>query len=209
MESVQAKRKDKRKDNQKKGISKVLKYISNTLMMVTCAILIFIIITSCITIFDAATHPGKTPSVFGYKVMTVITGSMKPQINPGDLVIATNIKDLNSVKVGTVVSYLNKENVLITHRVIEINNNKGLRTYITKGDANPAADVEPVSQSQIQGTYKAKIPYLGYVGMFVKTGIGMISLIVIPLIIIFGLELINYFKKPKTKKIKSIEGHTL
>lgn len=190
-------------------IKKVLKYIGNTLIMVTCGILTFIIITSCITIFDATTHPGKTPSAFGYKAMTVITGSMKPQFNPGDLIIASNLNNLNSVKVGTIITYVNKENVLVTHRVTKINNKDGVNTYITKGDANPVADIEPVSTNQMQGIYKTKIPYLGYVGMFVKTGVGMISLIVIPLIIILGIELTSFFIKHKTNKVKSIEGNTL
>ena len=190
-------------------VKKILKYISNTLIMVTCGILTFIIIASCITIFDATTHPGKTPSAFGYKAMSVITGSMKPQFNPGDLIIASNLNNLNSVKVGTIITYINEENVLVTHRVTKINNNDGVNTYITKGDANPAIDIEPVSTNQMQGIYKTKIPYLGYVGMFVKTGVGMISLIVIPLIIIFAIELTSFFIKHKTAKVKSIEGNTL
>lgn len=205
MESVQI----KKKEIQKKVILKTLKYIGNTLIMLTCIILTFIIIISCITIFDSTTHPGKTPSAFGYKAMTVITGSMKPQFNPGDLVIAANLNDLNSVKVGSIITYINKENVLVTHRVLKINNKDGINTYITKGDANPTVDVEPVSTNQLQGTYKTKIAYLGYACMFVKSSVGMISLIVIPLIIILGIELMEFLKKTKIKKVTSIEGNTL
>ena len=55
------------KNSKKKGILKTLKYIGKTLITIICTILIFIIIISCITIFDATTHPGKTPSALGYK----------------------------------------------------------------------------------------------------------------------------------------------
>jgi len=201
MEGVKVNRKLRREIDRKKSIAKTLRYIGNTATAIVCGILIFIIITSCITLFDAATHPGKTPSVFGYKQMTVLTGSMKPKINPGDLVIVKNIKDLNTIRVGTIVTYKNKENVLITHRVSELNNKDGVKTYITKGDANPAADVEAVTQNQLEGVYVTNIPYLGYFNMFVKSGIGIISLILVPLLLIMGLEIKNYFKKSTTKSV--------
>lgn len=200
MEGVKVNRKLRREIDRKKFIAKTLRYIGNTATAIVCGILIFIIITSCITLFNAATHPGKTPSVFGYKQMAVLTGSMKPKIKPGDLVIVKNIKDLNTIGVGTIVTYKNKENVLVTHRVSELNNKNGVKTYITKGDANPVADVETVTQNQLDGVYVTNIPYLGYFNIFVKSGIGIISLILVPLMIIMGLEIKNYFKKSSTNK---------
>lgn len=199
MEHIKVNRKYRRDVNMKKRIGEMLKFVGNMVTIATCGILIFIIITSCITMFDAATHPGKTPSVFGFKAMTVLTGSMKPKIKPGDLVIVSNIKNYNSIKVGDTVTYKSKENILITHRISGIDNKGGSRTFITKGDANPVADVEPVTQNQLEGTYVTKIPYIGYAEMFVKTGAGIISLIVIPLILIMGIEIKSYFKKSKTK----------
>lgn len=204
MKSVQVLGIDMSNINLKKIISRSLKYLGNTCIFITYAILIFIIITSCITMFDATINPGRMPSVLGYKPMSVLTGSMKPKINPGDLVIVNNITDFNSVKLGSIVTYRNKENIFITHRVTEINNNKdGTKTYVTKGDANPTVDIEPVTQNQLEGTCVALIPYIGYMGMFVKTGTGIISLIVIPMIIIMGLEIKKYLKKRKIESAKS------
>jgi len=198
MENVQAIKHNKWVINIKKRLFMALSYIGKLGRIVFCAILIFIIITSCITMLDSATHPGKMPSVFGYKSMSVLTGSMRPKINPGDLVIDNSIKNLDSVKLDAIVTYRNKENVFITHRVIKINTNSdGTKTYVTKGDANPIADVEPVTQNQLEGILVARIPYMGYVGMFVKSGIGVMLLIVIPIIIMTGIEIKNYFKKSR------------
>lgn len=201
MEGIQVSRKDRKSFIRKERILKILKYIGNSAMILIYTILIFIIITSCITMYDAFTHPGKVPSVFGYRAMTVLTGSMRPEINPGDLVITNEIKDLSSVKVGDVVTYKNKENILITHRVEEIKQKDGANTYITKGDANPVADVEPVTENQLQGTYKIKIPYIGYVGMFIKSGPGLILFIITPMALILGMELKTYLKKSKAKSV--------
>jgi len=202
MENAQVIKQGKWDIHLKKGLSIALRYISKIGTIIICAVLVFIIITSCITLFDSATHPGTMPSVFGYKSMSVLTGSMRPKINPGDLVIDTNIKNLDSVKIGTIVTYRNEANVLITHRVTKINTNSdGTKTYITKGDANPVADVESVTQSQLEGIEVAHIPYIGYIGTLIKTGAGVILLIVIPLMIMIGIEIKNYIKKSKNKTV--------
>jgi signal peptidase len=199
MEDKKFDRKHRRSDNKKNRIKKILRYIGKKVTYVICVILVLIIITSCITLADAAIHPGKTPSIFGFKAMTVLTGSMEPQIKPGNLVIVRNKKDYNSIKVGDTVTYKNKENILITHRIAEINSKDGLKTYITKGDSNPIADVEAVTQTQLEGVYVTKVPYVGYIGMFVKSSAGIITLVIIPMLLIFVIEIKNHFKKSKVK----------
>ena len=199
MEVIKINRRERKNIIRKKTLAKILRYLEKTLMFTVCGILTLVIITSCIIMFDSAIHPGKTPSIFGFKAMTVLTGSMSPEINPGDLVIVRNIKESNALKVGDTVTYKNRDNILITHRVLEVNNSDGLKTYITKGDANPVADVEPVTQGQLEGTYITQIPYLGYIGMFVKTSTGIILLVVIPMLLIFGIEVRSHFKKSKIK----------
>lgn len=199
MEVIKINRRERKNIIRKKTLAKTLRYLEKTLMFTVCGILTLVIITSCIIMFDSAIHPGKTPSIFGFKAMTVLTGSMSPEINPGDLVIVKNIKESNTLTVGDTVTYKNRDNILITHRVLEVNNSDGLKTYITKGDANPVADVEPVTQGQLEGTYITQIPYLGYIGMFVKTSTGIILLVVIPMLLIFGIEVRSHFKKSKVK----------
>src|SRR3569833_2657833 len=44
------------------------------------------------------------PHVLGYRTMTMLTGSMAPQINPGDVVISSPL-DVHVVSKGMVISY--------------------------------------------------------------------------------------------------------
>src|SRR3954469_13351531 len=44
------------------------------------------------------------PHVVGYRTMTMLTGSMAPQINPGDVVVSTPLA-VDEVRSGMIISY--------------------------------------------------------------------------------------------------------
>jgi signal peptidase I len=94
----------------------------------------------------------------------VLTGSMVPIINPGDIVITTNPKHLDPVK-GKVVTYTVKKLngtpvALFTHRIIGGDAKTG---FIVKGDANPSPDPQKPKISDINGVVLFTIPWLGNV----------------------------------------------
>jgi len=82
------------------------------------------------------------PHVFGYRTMTMLTGSMAPEIDPGDVTIVTPIA-ISEVTEGMVITYHRpiEDHSLVTHRVISVQKAaNGTVTVNTKGDANAAAD---------------------------------------------------------------------
>lgn len=97
---------------------------------------------------------------FSVKPIVILTGSMKPNINEGDLVIIDkcNIEDL---KVGDIIEY-SMEHYTIVHRVIKILNGKNGIELIMKGDNNLKEDKEVVKADSLVGCYRYRIPYLGY-----------------------------------------------
>lgn len=119
----------------------------------------------------------------GYKLYTVQSGSMQPAIAIGSLVVSQKVTDY---QVGEVITFKNALTP-ITHRIQAIKDS----VYITKGDANDAADTEPVRQEQILGKVVLSLPYLGYPVGFAKTKTGFIGLIVIPATIIIYSEILN------------------
>ena len=82
------------------------------------------------------------PHVLDYRTMTMLTGSMAPGIEPGDVVVSTPI-DVDDVEVGMVISYhipIDDRRV-VTHRVIGVERSAdGTVTVRTQGDANEAPD---------------------------------------------------------------------
>jgi len=85
-----------------------------------------------------------TIDFFGFRCLRVLTGSMSPTINAGENII---IKRCKEYKVGDIVTYITKDNYLVTHRIISIDS----EMYYTKGDFNNTPDLEPISMNQIYG----------------------------------------------------------
>lgn len=119
----------------------------------------------------------------GYGFYYVKTGSMKPNINPGDIVINGPVGGMftGSLNVGKVITFKSTDyKTVVTHRIVAIDN--GMIT--TKGDANPHADVDPVPVSAVIGIYMFKIPAIGYINGFVSTRSGWFIVIIIPSILL-------------------------
>ena len=106
------------------------------------------------------------PHVLGYRTMTMLTGSMAPQINPGDVTIVTPLA-VSEVTEGMVITYHRpiEDHSLVTHRVISVQKGAdGTVTVQTKGDANAAADPWTATLNgdtayQVRGV----VPVLGHV----------------------------------------------
>src|SRR3954468_20182981 len=106
------------------------------------------------------------PHVLGYRTMTMLTGSMSPQIDPGDVVISTPL-DVQDVSKGMVISYHIPidDHRVVTHRVVSVDRGAdGTVTVQTKGDANTAVDPwQATLQGQTAYQVRAVIPELGHV----------------------------------------------
>lgn len=97
---------------------------------------------------------------------------MEPNIKVGDYII---IKSSKSYKENDIVTFIDKNNNIITHRIKEINNDR----VITKGDANNTVDDEIHVSSikgkviyQFQDIFKSKyIIFSILVGLFIFGGL--------------------------------------
>jgi signal peptidase len=137
---------------------------------------------------------------FGWQALSVPTGSMRPTVSPGSLVVVHRISD-SSLKVGDVITYTNPSTMrgTITHRIVRIITLKqGAKAYITKGDANKTADPLPAIGGLIQGKMVARVPYAGGVLMWGKTWAAIAVLIYLPALIMCIEEVMRlkrYYKK--------------
>lgn len=127
--------------------SKALRFASNSFYAV-CGLLIVLILGAKFTGFGEA--------------RIVITGSMVPAINPGDMVVTVNDKYVTP-KLNDVVIYeakrFNGEVVApFAHRIIGGSATNG---WIMKGDANEQQDVQRAKAPDITGVVMLVIPYVG------------------------------------------------
>ncbi len=121
--------------------------------------------------------------ILGFRSMVILTGSMEPIIAPGALLYSR--KEPYYQK-GDIIAF-ERENMTITHRIIGTKDS----LFITKGDANNAADIKLVKPQEVVGKMVLQIPYLGRIFLFVKTIPGLTLLIIIPTLLFIALEIRN------------------
>lgn len=103
------------------------------------------------------------PRFFDYQTSTMLTGSMSPEINPGDVVVSVPVP-VDELRVGDVITYSIPvdDHRIETHRIIEVTSTGGVATVQTKGDANPAEDPwKAVLSGDHVYRHTATVPYLG------------------------------------------------
>lgn len=105
-------------------------------------------------------------SIGGIKIFTVITGSMIPVYEIGDIIIVKEVFP-EEIKVGDDIVYKGEKgsynNKTITHRVVSIQKKEdGNYKIITKGVANSAQDPE-INQTQVLGKVIGKVPIISFI----------------------------------------------
>ena len=108
-------------------------------------ILFISIVFFLITLFLKINSSGNKPiQPFGITILKVMSNSMSPVIEKGNKII---IKKQNEYEIGDIITYINNDGNLITHRIIK----KYEDGFITKGDNNNTEDKEKVRKNQVLG----------------------------------------------------------
>lgn len=108
--------------------------------------------------------------VFPIYPSAIATGSMKPGINPGDVVLVKKLQDradIEALQIGDIIQF-KKESILVNHRIIDIVEEDGEMKYRTKGDNNSAQDADLVVAEDIKGTIVQVIPKIGWPTLILK-----------------------------------------
>lgn len=105
------------------------------------------------------------PYLLSLTPMVVLSGSMVPYFNPGDIVLLERT-DPAQVKVGDVIAFnppdAKDKTTFVTHRVVDVIKKNGTLYFKTKGDNNEDVDPFLVSQQNVYGKAVFSIPKLGF-----------------------------------------------
>ena len=157
---------------------KVIKILGN---IVFYGLLLIFISTSAFML--KLKESGTQPSIFGNKFFIVLTGSMSPTIEVGDLIVVKDIKP-EALKANDVITFASKSSDNITtHRVKEVLNDSGNISYITQGDANNVEDPMPVESEVLLGRVNKVIPKVGAIILWIQKNIALVLIGLISLII--------------------------
>ena len=149
---------------------------------------VVILIAALFTFITMATRDEtNVASIAGYTPMAVQSDSMAPTFYAGDMIFIKTC-DPASLKVGDIVCFhtiIENQYALNTHRIAEIKEMNGYRSYITKGDNNAVTDQHIIADGDIVGKYVGKVGKLGSFMDFLSSSTGFLLVIVLPLLIFF------------------------
>lgn len=165
--------------------------------------IIFIVLLLYV-VFTIIQRVSGNQSIFGYRLFAVATGSMVPDYNVND-VLAIKEVNHNELKVGDDITYLGKKQdvsgKIVTHRIIDIEEKNGKKTYLTKGINNEVED-PTIGDNQIYGKVVGKVPVVTQINHIVKNQYGFFFLIFLPLVIVIFLEIADTVTEMKQDKIE-------
>ncbi|MDD3653786.1 MAG: signal peptidase I [Desulfotomaculaceae bacterium] len=136
------------------------------------------------------------PKAFGFSPLIVLSGSMKPAIHAGDVIVIRE-QPAGGYKVGDVATYLVGATAF-THRIVSEENG----VFTLKGDNNNAAD-DAVTADRFEGKMLLRIPKIGLAIVFFKKPASMALL---GLMIILGFYGGKIYQKARFKLQKRV-GH--
>ena len=129
--------------------------------------------------------------VFGLTPLVLVSGSMSPAIETGDLAVARSVP-ARELEVGDVVSVVASGGVRVTHRVVSLEREGSRASLVLQGDANAAPDALPYEVSSVDRVV-FHVPYAGRVVAALSSRTGLLALAGV----VAGLLLLGLGRGPK------------
>ena len=174
----------------KNKVFRIIKLIKNIICWTLIAVLVFTLV-----VFFMSRINGSTPSVFGYSIFRVSSGSMEPELMVGDIILDKTVDNPEDLKVGDVITFKSSDygDLLVTHKVIKAPYEENGKLMLqTKGIANEVED-KPISIDNVKGIMICKVDYLDTVYNVFLSPWGLLILIAL-IVIIFFDEIITIVK---------------
>jgi signal peptidase len=180
-------------------------------IMLIVRIFVYVILAGFIIVVCLQRFSGNKISFFDYRMFTVISGSMKPKYDIGDVLISKKVSP-SEVKVGDTISYEGMagdfRNKVITHQVVSIEKDAtGKYLFHAKGLANLVED-PIIYESQLYGVVIYRSAILSTIYRIVGTDLGFCLFIIIPLAYIIGAEILSTLLDKEEKRREKIKNNS-
>lgn len=159
----------------------VLKLINNIIYVI-----LFLIVASVLFVVILQRASNNAIALGGVRVFNIISESMVPKYNIGDVLVVKSIEPQN-IKVGDDIAYIGQESTfnqkIVTHQVIKIDYENGEYIFHTKGIANILED-PLVHQNQVFGKVVYKIWILSFISKILSNVYVVFFGIFVPIVIL-------------------------
>ena len=175
-------------------IQKIILHLVNLVSVITIAAAVVVL---CIVLL---TRPGEAPSIAGYTLFRITTGSMEPTY-PVDTLILVKKTDPSRIQTGDVISFYSSDPALDgavnTHRVTGVQTDGTYWSYKTKGDANNVEDTYGTGETELIGKVTGSSLFLGKLARLIVNPLLFIPVILIPLAVMLVGNTIKTVKLAK------------
>ena len=175
----------------------ILKIIYKTLKVLST---VAVIVALIVVISQRVTN--NKLRLFGYGVYTVISESMLPEYEVGDMFLAQEVKEEKELSVGQDIVYIGEvdsyKDKVITHRIIRI---EADNTIVTKGINNDMED-PPIHFNQVYGKVTGRLIVLSLFSKLMNNNILFYIIIFVPFTILIFLDTKDLFEEKKNKEDK-------
>lgn len=204
-------------------LKKVLKIVGTTLL----SLLIVLVLVFTLYAFNSKNNDG-IPKFFGKSYLTILSNSMDVALEEydskgferGDMIVIERYQWYEAAEKqfepGDIITFEGYDDegrkILITHRIKEVKTEEvNTVYYITQGDVyysqgRPATVesgyAEKVYSSKVVGKHVKTIPNVGWIFIFLQSSLGFLLAIVLPLLILFIIEIFNFVKVYKEYKLE-------
>ena len=138
-------------------------------------------------------------AIGGVRVFTIITGSMEPVYEVGDMIISIETSP-EKIEVGDNVVYNGLvgdfNGKIVTHKVIEKNEVNGEYKFITKGVNNTTEDPE-INGNQIIGKVVYKTFILSFISKLINNPAAFFFVVFIPFVVLVFFEIVEICEERK------------
>lgn len=159
----------------------VLKLINNIVYVI-----LFLIVASVLFVVILQRASNNAIALGGVRVFNIISESMIPKYNIGDVLVVKSIEPQN-IKVGDDIAYIGQESTfnqkIVTHQVIKIDYENGEYIFHTKGIANILED-PLVHQNQVFGKVVYKIWILSFISKILSNVYVVFLGIFVPIVVL-------------------------
>lgn len=159
----------------------VLKLINNIIYVI-----LFLIVASVLFVVILQRASNNAIALGGVRVFNIISESMIPKYNIGDVLVVKSIEPQN-IKVGDDIAYIGQESTfnqkIVTHQVIKIDYENGEYIFHTKGIANILED-PLVHQNQVFGKVVYKIWILSFISKILSNVYVVFFGIFVPIVVL-------------------------
>lgn len=192
-DKTEIKTSENNKTKKEHPVLRVLGVVKNVVCWTLIAVLAAVVIFALYSRIN-----GNAPTVFGYSILRISSGSMEPELKIGDVILSKEVNSPTELNLGDVITYRGKGGEIdgkhVTHKIIVAPHENDLNQTVlqTQGIANDIADAE-ITFDQVESLMVCKLAFLDTLYNMFLSPWGLIIFILLILLIFFD-EIVNIVK---------------